>query len=121
MPARSIRESRTSREWRITARDSAWDGLQFRYAWRAAARAKNGNAAGLAPTHVATDAEWFGLLGVFGLASLAVDEFASGKLDRRARSAKVNVIAGLTLLFVISIAFFASYFWAMNTGAVHHH
>lgn len=104
----------------LPMRYSGWNGLQFRYAWRAEARARNGNIAGLGPTHVTTDAEWFSLLEVFGVASLAVDEAASGMLDRRARSSKIYVIAVLTLLFVISIVFFAWYFWAMSTGAAHH-
>jgi hypothetical protein len=105
----------------LPMRYSGWNGRHFRYAWRGKARARDGSLAALAPTHVVTDAEWFSLLEVFGLASLAVDESASGRLDRRERFSKVYVIAGLTLLFIASIAFFVWYAWAISTGQSHHH
>jgi hypothetical protein len=98
---------------------SGWSGLQFRYAWRGKARARDGGAPALAPTHVVTDAQWFSLLAVFGLTPLVADESTSGQLDRRERSSKVYVVAALTVLGVASIAFFSWYAWLISTG--HHH
>ncbi|OBA73058.1 hypothetical protein A5641_06710 [Mycobacterium sp. 1554424.7] len=79
-------------------RDSVWSGKQFRYAWRGNVRRSSIQG----PTHVVTAAEWLNLLGRLGLSTLVVDEYASGKLDRRERFAKVYGLA-LLALFVAAV------------------
>jgi len=61
----------------------------------------------MSPTHVVTDTEWFSLLEELGLAALVVDEYTSGKLDRRERFVKVYVSVFLALLFVATTALLA--------------
>ena len=93
-------------------RVSTWSGAQFRYAWRWKAKARKWPM----PTHLVTDTEWLALLEKFGLGALVVDEYASGKLDRQERSAKVFWIAFMALLMVATTVFFVWYVWAISTG-----
>jgi hypothetical protein len=89
----------------LPMRFSVWNGEHFRYAWRGKAWARLDSK--LRTTHVVTETEWFSLLEKFGLAALVVDEYASGKLDRRERFAKVYLSVFFALLFVASMVFLA--------------
>jgi hypothetical protein len=86
-------------------------GAQFRYRYTSRGRERAGKWP--MPTHLVTDTEWFSLLEKFGLAALVVDEYASGKLDRRDRFAKLYLSVFLGLLFVASTAFFVWYLWGI--------
>lgn len=91
----------------LPMRFSMWNGHHFRYAWRGKARARDSSLHPMSPTHVVTDTEWFSLLEELGLAALVVDEYTSGKLDRRERFVKVYVSVFLALLFVATTALLA--------------
>ncbi|OBI42317.1 hypothetical protein [Mycobacterium sp. E796] len=81
-------------------RDSAWSGKQFRYAWR-----RNVARSSIqGPTHLVTEDEWLNLVGRLGLGALVVDEYASGKLDRRERFAMVYGLALLALFLAAVVA-----------------
>lgn len=81
-------------------REAVWSGKQFRYAWRGGVRRSSIQG----PTHVVTEAEWLNLVGRLGLGALVVDEYASGRLDRRERFAKAYGLALLALFFAAVVA-----------------
>ena len=93
-------------------RDSVWSGKQFRYAWRGSVRRSSIQG----PTHVVTEAEWLNLVGRLGLGAFVVDEYASGRLDRRERFAKVY---GLALLALFLAAVVALVVWLVARGISH--
>jgi hypothetical protein len=93
-------------------RDSVWSGKQFRYAWRGSVSRSSIQG----PTHVVTEAEWLNLVGRLGLGAFVVDEYASGRLDRRERFAKVY---GLALLALFLAALVALLVWLVARGISH--
>ncbi len=111
----------------LPMRVTTWTGHQFRYAWRRKARpldleqAYRLDRVERRPIYVVSDAEWRSLVETFGLADLAVDEYASGALDSEAQFMKVLGIAFAALIFVATTVFFAWFIWAIATGNIHHH
>ncbi|OBF44066.1 hypothetical protein A5787_14130 [Mycobacterium sp. 852002-50816_SCH5313054-b] len=111
----------------LPMRVTTWTGHQFRYAWRRKARpldldhAYRHDRVERRPMHVVTDAEWRSLVGTFGLATLVVDEYASGALDSEAKFMKVVGIAFAALIIAATTVFFGWFIWAIATGNIHHH
>lgn len=110
----------------LPMRVTTWTGHQFRYAWRRRARpldldeAYRHDRVERRPIYVVADAEWRSLVETFGLADLAVDEYASGALDSEAKFMKGAGIAFAALIILATTAFFAWFIWAIATGNIHH-
>lgn len=111
----------------LPMRVTTWTGHQFRYAWRRKARpldldhAYRLDRVERRPIYVVADAEWRSLVETFGLADLAVDEYASGALRSEAQFMKVFWITIGALIVVATTVFFVWFIWAIATGNIHHH
>jgi hypothetical protein len=105
---------------RIGARPmgSGYGGPNFRYDWRGSVHTSNwifywilslvawlrGSSrvrGAKEPAYVVTEAEWLTLVEKFGLGSRVVDDYASGKIERRNRRKKVMFYAELALILVV--------------------